>query len=86
MNLVRLEPGQLWLLSWKDPDPRNIPGDYVRNYLILLLWWDKKEEQWWIIKRWPEGRMRIYASANMWNEEFIDLDTISESYRFTRVA
>lgn len=86
MNLVRLEPGQLWHLTWKDNDAI-LPGkNDTREYLILLLRWDDKERQWWIVRLWPSGRMKIYPSANMWNEQLIDLDKKYDSYEFKRIA
>ncbi len=85
MNLVRLEPGQLWHVTWIDNDSI-LPGRHGRDYLILLLWWDEKETQWWIIKRWSDHRMRVYPSANMWNEKMIDLDRTSDTYKYTRIA
>lgn len=86
MNLVRLESGQLWHVVWRDNDSI-LPGkNDTREYLILLLRWDDKEKQWWIVRLRPDGRMRVYPSASMWNEQVVDLDKTSDSYEFRRIA
>lgn len=86
MNLVRLEPGQLWLLVWHEHAyTAQVPAD-LRYYLILLLRWDSKTNQWWVARLKTDGQMMIYPSASMWQEKVIDLDKLPSSYELERIA
>jgi len=85
MRLVRLEPGQLWQLTWYDTVQKTIID--VRRQLILLLRWDAKETQWWVYRcKESSPGWRKYPSASFWNEEIIDLDQLPSSYSLERIA
>lgn len=85
MKLVRLEPGQLWMITWYDRiDKVVIESRYT---VVLLLWWNSKETQWQVLRTKMNGRLYFHPSASMWNQEFLDLDAVNtDSYSIERIG
>jgi hypothetical protein len=85
VNLVRLEPGQLWLITWRERIDKVIIDE--RLTVVLLLWWNARERYWQVLRTKMNGDLKFHPSASMWNEEILDLDSVdTNSYTIERLG